>query len=208
MEYFKEWLSDLGIDSEVTAMQSNKLTSVILDGTFDAFQWGWYVEPDPNSMLSYMTCDQRGNWSDSWYCNAAYDKLYDEQQVELDLDKRVAMVKQMQQMLYEDSPYLVTAYTSIGEAFRSDRFACLVQQPNPGGVWLFQYGAYNYIHMRPASEAGDCGGDSGATKATSAAADDSVSTGMMIGLGAAGAVVIGAGGFFLMRRRATEADRE
>lgn len=208
MDYFKEWLADLGIDSEVTAMQSNKLTDVILEGTFDAFQWGWYVEPDPNSMLSYMTCGQRGNWSDSWYCDDAYDKLYADQQVELDHDKRVEMVKQMQQMLYEDSPYLVTAYNTIGEAFRSDRFACLVQQPNPGGVWLFQYGVYNYIHMRPASEAGDCGGDSGATKATSAAASDNLGTGMMLGLGAVAVVVIGAGGFFLMRRRATEADRE
>ena len=208
MNYFKEWLGDLGIDSEVTAMQSNKLTDVILEGTFDAFQWGWYVEPDPNSMLSYMTTSQLGNWSDSWYSDPTYDKLYDEQQVELDHDKRVELVKEMQKQLYEDSPYLVTAYNTIGEAFRSDRFACLVQQPNPGGIWLFQYGVYNYIHMKPASQAGDCGGDAGATKATSAAADDSVSTGMLVGLGAAAVVVIGAGGFFLLRRRATEADRE
>ncbi len=208
MDFFKEWLDDLGIDSEVTAMQSNKLTSVILDGDFDAFQWGWYVEPDPNSMLSYMTCDQRGNWSDSWYCDDTYDSLYAQQQVELDKDKRVDMVKQMQQQLYEDSPYLVTAYSTVGEAFRSDRFACMVQQPNPGGIWLFQYGTYNYRNMEPAADAGDCGGDAGATKATSAAADDSVSTGMLIGFGLVVLVVLGAGGFFLVRRTATQADRE
>ena len=28
-------------------MESNKLTNVILDGEYDAFEWGWYVEPDP-----------------------------------------------------------------------------------------------------------------------------------------------------------------
>ena len=64
---------------DLRAMESNKLTNVILDGEFDAFEWGWYVEPDPDSMLCYMTCDQRGNWSDSWYCNEEYDALYDEQ---------------------------------------------------------------------------------------------------------------------------------
>ncbi len=32
MDFFKEWLADLGIESEVTAMQSNKLTDVILEG--------------------------------------------------------------------------------------------------------------------------------------------------------------------------------
>ena len=51
----------------------------------------------------------------------------------------------MQQILYEDSPYIVTAYTTTGEAVRSDRFACFQPQPDPGGVWLVQYGAHNYI---------------------------------------------------------------
>ncbi|RYI98947.1 MAG: hypothetical protein EON52_27030, partial [Actinomycetales bacterium] len=208
MDFFKEWLGDLGIEAEVSAMQSNKLTEVILEGNFDAFQWGWYVEPDPTSMLSYMTCGQLGSWSDSWYCNDEYDALFDAQQVELDLDERVEMVEQMQQMLYQDSPYLVTAYNTIGEAFRSDRFACLVQQPNPGGIWLFQYGVYNYKNMQPAADAGDCGGDETATQASSAAADDSMSTAMLVGLGVVAVVVVGGGGVLLMRRRSTVADRE
>ena len=64
----------------------------------------------------------------------------------------------MQEILYDDAPYLVTAYTSIGEAFRSDRFACFQPQPDPGGIWLLQYGAHNYLNLRPAAEAGDCDG--------------------------------------------------
>ncbi|MGB0099709.1 MAG: ABC transporter substrate-binding protein, partial [Nocardioides sp.] len=208
MSFFQEWLADLDIDSEVTAMQSNKLTSVILDGEFDAFQWGWYVEPDPTSMLSYMTCGQRGNWSDSWYCDEEYDRLFKAQQVELDQDARVEMVKQMQERLYLDSPYLVTAYNTIGEAFRSDRFACLVQQPNPGGIWLFQYGTYNYQNMQPADQAGDCGGDADATQATDAGADDSMSTAMLVGIGVVVLAVLVGGGVVLMRRRSTESDRE
>ena len=139
---------------------------MILEGDFDAFEWGWYVEPDPSSMLSYMTCDQLGSWSDSWYCNEEYDALYEQQQTEIDPEARAEQVKQMQQILYEDAPYLVTAYSSIGEAFRSDRFACLRPQPDPGGIYLIQYGVYNYLNMRPADEAGDCGGVEGVTEAT------------------------------------------
>ena len=41
-------------------------------------------------------------------------------------------VKQMQEILYRDAPYLVTAYSSIGEAFRSDRFALLPAAARPG----------------------------------------------------------------------------
>ena len=116
-------------------------------------------------MLSYMTCGERGNWSDSWYCNEEYDALFEQQRVEQDDAARQEQVKQMQEMLYYDAPYLVTAYSTIGEAWRSDRFACLGPQPDPGGVYLVQYGVHNYVNMRPASEADECAGEEGATAA-------------------------------------------
>ncbi len=149
MNYMKEWLGNLGIDAKVTTMESSKLTNVILDGNFDMFQWGWYVEPDPDSMLSYFTCGQLGGWSDSWYCKPGYDKLYAEQHAALDQATREDEVKQMQQMLYNDAPYLNTVYNQIGEAYRSDRFHGFVQQPNPGGILLFQYGIANYLNIAP-----------------------------------------------------------
>jgi peptide/nickel transport system substrate-binding protein len=208
MDYFKEWLNDLGIKAEVNAMESNKLTNVILDGTYDAFQWGWYVEPDPDSMLSYMTCGQRGGWSDSWYCNKRYDALYTAQNADLDQSTRAADVKQMQQMVYTDAPYLVTAYNTLGEAVRSDRFACFEPQPDPSGIWLLQYGVHNYLSLRPAAQAGNC---DGATSAIGATKSASVGGGggpvMMVG----GAVVVVAmlgGGWMMMRRRATAGERE
>jgi peptide/nickel transport system substrate-binding protein len=216
MDFFKEWLADIGIDSEVTAYESSKLTNVILDGEFDTFEWGWFVEPDPDSMLSYMTCGQRGNWSDSWLCNEEYDALYEAQHVENDDAARADMVKQMQEILYEEAPYLVTAYSSIGEAFRSDRFGCFQPQPAPNGIWIQQYGAQNYLNLRPAAEAGDCdglpnvvgtaeesgGGDGGGEESSGAG------TGLLIGLGVAAGVGVVGGAVFLMRRRATADERE
>jgi peptide/nickel transport system substrate-binding protein len=214
MNYFKEWLSAIGIKSQVSTYSSSQLTDVILKGNFDAFQWGWYVEPNPDSMLSYMTCGQLGGWSDSWFCNKQYDKLYNQQHVQLNQTKRVAEVTKMQQILYADSPYLVTAYSSIGEAVRSDRFACLVPQPNPGGIWLEQYGVYNYIHMKPASEAGNCdsatagGSLSGAVAATKAGSSSSVGTGFLIGGGIVVVLILVGLGGFAMRRRSTAGNRE
>jgi peptide/nickel transport system substrate-binding protein len=211
MNYFKTWLGDLGIDSQVSTYSSSQLTNVIYKGNFDAFQWGWYVEPDPDSMLSYMTCGQRQGSSDSFYCNKAYDKLYNAQHIETDHAKRVDDIKQMQQILYRDSPYLVTAYSSIGEAVRSDRFACLVTQPNPGGIWLEQYGVYNYIHMKPAADASTCDaapGLTGAVKASSGGNDSSSSGPFLIGAGVVVVLVLVAGGITMMRRRQTVEDRE
>jgi peptide/nickel transport system substrate-binding protein len=217
MAYFKQWLSDIGIKSQVSTYSSSQLTDEIYQGNFDAFQWGWFVEPDPDSMLSYLTCGQRNGSSDSWFCNKQYDALYNQQHTATDDTQRAAEVKQMQQILYAQSPYLVTAYSSVGEAVRSDRFACLVPQPNPGGIWIEQYGVYNYIHMKPAAEASTCdtatstAGDtlSGAVKATTSdSSSSSAGTGFLIGAGVVLLVLLVGGGVFALRRRATAGDRE
>jgi peptide/nickel transport system substrate-binding protein len=213
MDYFKEWLAELGIDSEIRAVESNRLTEIILEGEYDAFEWGWYVEPDPGSMLSYLTCDQLASWNDAWYCNEEYDRLYKAQNTELDDERRAEMVKEMQEILHMDAPYLVTTYSGVGEAFRSDRFACFQPQPDPGGIWLFQYGAENYLNLRPADEAGDCGGITSAVGAeTSNAAassdDDTSSTAVLVGGAVVLVLLFAGGGLVMARRRATAGDRE
>ena len=216
MDFFAEWLADLGIDSETTVMESNKLTNVIIDGDYDAFEWGWYVEPDPDSMLAYLTCDQRGVWNDSWWCSEQYDTLYAQQNGENDDVERQDLVKQMQELYYYNAPYLVTANTSIAEAFRSDRWACLQQQPDPGGILLFQYGIRNYLSVRPADEAGDCDGVESALGSEGSPSagggggtdDEGSSTGVLVGGGALLAALVLGGGVFAVRRRGTAADRE
>jgi peptide/nickel transport system substrate-binding protein len=203
MKYFEEWLADIGIESDVTAMESSKLTNVILDGDFDAFQWGWYVEPDPDSMLSYMTCGQRGSWSDSWYCNDKYDQLYKQQHSELDDATRAEEVKQMQEILFRDSPYLVTAYSNIGEAYRCDRFEGFVPQPDPDGVLLFQYGVNSYLNMYPTTECGQSADDAQAAGAATASTDDGIGTGAIIGVGVVLLVIVGGAGGVIAYRRST-----
>jgi peptide/nickel transport system substrate-binding protein len=212
MDFFSEWLSEIGIDTDVETYESSKLTDVILEGNFDLFEWGWYVEPDPSSILSYMTCDQRGNWSDSWYCNEEYDALFEQQQQEMDPATRQDLVKQMQEILYRDAPYLVTAYWTTGEAVRSDRFACLQPQPDPGGVWLIQYGIHNYLNVRPADEAGDCDGVESASRPAGETSGEPESGGVdsSVWLAVGGVAVAAAAvvGVMALRRRGSAGDRE
>jgi peptide/nickel transport system substrate-binding protein len=227
LTYFSGWLKQLGIKSQVTTMNSNKLTNVILAGNFDIFEWGWYVDADPDSMLSYMTCAQRGNWSDSWYCNPQYDALYKAQKSELDHAKRVQIIDQMQQMLYQDAPYLVTVYNTDGEALRTDLFACMEPQPDPGGVLALQLGVHNYIAVRPAADAGNCDGVTTAIGAVATSATASPSAGSSTSPGTPAPttatsgggiptwlyvggvlVIVVVGGVVMMRRRANAGDRE
>ncbi|HET6938672.1 MAG TPA: ABC transporter substrate-binding protein [Nocardioides sp.] len=210
MDLFQGWLGELGIDSEVTAMDGPALGDRILEGTYDVFQWDWYVEPDPDGILADFTCDQRGGLNDSNYCDADYDAMYQAQNGEMDKDKRAEIVHQMQQQLYEDAPYLVTAETGIGEAVRNDRFACFQPQPDPGGVWLVQYGVRNYTLFRPAADAGDCDGVTSALGANAESGNDSsgeFSKALVIG-GSVVAVLVIVGVVVMLRRRSTAAERE
>jgi peptide/nickel transport system substrate-binding protein len=152
--------------------------------------------------------------SDSWYCNKEYDAMYTQQNGETDHDKRVEIVQKMQEQLYKDAPYIVVAETTQGQAVRTDRFACFQPQPDPGGVWLVQYGGRNYNLLRPASKAGDCDGIASAIGANtsddggSSSADDGGSNAVGWVIGGVVALGLVAGGVVLMRRRGSHAERE
>src|SRR5207253_2609443 len=83
---------------------------------FDLAMWDWVPLIDPDFMLSVLTCGQYGGWSDSGYCNSAYDKMYQQQGQTLDPAGRRQVIYQMQQMIYKDRPYIFLNYVDVIEA--------------------------------------------------------------------------------------------
>ena len=66
------WFKDVGIkvklvgDGLVDADRHHpRYEGDVLTPDYDMFIWGWYLDFDPGSMLSYFTESQIGNWSDS-----------------------------------------------------------------------------------------------------------------------------------------------
>ncbi|CAB5037828.1 MAG: hypothetical protein F2911_09430 [Actinobacteria bacterium] len=178
--FIKGYFAAVGVEVTTKVISSDALTEIIGQGNFDIFEWGWVVEPDPNYQLSTFTCANRSyvdggstyaNLSDSFYCNPAYDALFEQQGVETDVAKRTAMIKQMQQMLYDDAPYILTYYYDNPEAYRSDRFTGFVPQPAPKGSLLFQYGTWSYENLKPVSEVTATPESPGSTNTASAAPD-------------------------------------
>jgi peptide/nickel transport system substrate-binding protein len=171
VEYVRDWLGEIGIKANVQIMSEDNLTEVIGQGNYDMFQWGWVVEPDPDFQLSVFTCDQRSyddggtvaaGWSDSFYCDPEYDKLYAKQKTILDPAARAEVVKQAQKKLYDDVVYsVIWAYDNL-EAYRDDRFTGFQRQPSDGGSIVFQYGTYTYRMVEPVTERkADGGGNVG-----------------------------------------------
>lgn len=95
---------------------------------FDLAMWDWIPGMDPDFILSILGCNQYGSWSDSGYCNAAYDKLYQTQGVAVNPQRRLRIVYQMQQMIYTARPYIVLTNDDEVDAW-SPHFAGIVESP-------------------------------------------------------------------------------
>jgi peptide/nickel transport system substrate-binding protein len=95
---------------------------------FDLAMWDWIPNIDPDFILSILGCNQYGAWSDTGYCNPAYDKLYQEQGVAVNPQKRRLIVDQMQQMIYNQRPYIVLTNDDQIDVW-STHFAGIVESP-------------------------------------------------------------------------------
>jgi peptide/nickel transport system substrate-binding protein len=111
-------LSQSAYDNTTAFTEITKPNNKYLD--FDMMMWDWVGYIDPDFMLSVVGCDQYGGWSDTGYCNPAYDKLYAQQGLATDPAKRKQIVWKMQQILYRDKPYIQIAQLQLIFAYRKN----------------------------------------------------------------------------------------
>jgi peptide/nickel transport system substrate-binding protein len=104
-------------------------------------------DPDPDFILSVLTCGQINGWQDANYCDTEYDALYAQQHTELDREARAEMVRQMVARQYSEAPYAVLWNVDYIEAYRSDRWQGLTPLPAQGGLlWTaFGFGPYGSL---------------------------------------------------------------
>jgi peptide/nickel transport system substrate-binding protein len=218
VQFVQGWLEDLGITVETKIVSEDSLIELNGQGDFDIFEWGWGVEPDPDYQLSTFTCAQRSSeedgtiyagLSDSHFCNEEYDTLYTEQATETDAGKRAEIVKQMQQILYDEAPYAVTYYPDMLQARRTDAAHNFVAQPTTSadgqpGRELFQFGTWAYSSMQPGAAPTD--GASGEAAASDDSGGSSFNPAILAGI--VGLVVIGVVAAVLLGRRRPDEDVE
>ncbi len=171
---FAGWFKDVGIKVTVEVMDEGALmdrqyeyTGDTFTPNYDLFLWGWYLDFDPGSMLSYFTADQIESWSDCNWTDSEYEQLYKQQAEELDTSKRKPLVDRMQQILYEQTPYIVTDYGPDFEAYNIDKWQGYIHIPDPNGNVLLPpfgngCGYANFLSMEPkvAEASTDSGGSS------------------------------------------------
>jgi peptide/nickel transport system substrate-binding protein len=193
--FISDWLEQAGIRVNTKAVSDNTLTDDIYAADYDMFIWGWGSDPDPDFILSVLTCGQFMFWSDTFWCDKEYSRLYEVQKTQLDLDERAETIHEMQRIAYEESPYVIFFYDNALEAYRTDTFTGWTRQPEDVGPLVSSTGAiYTAENLKPVSAA------------TPAAAEEGgISPAILIAIvGGAVAVLIA---FYYLRRRESEEDR-
>jgi peptide/nickel transport system substrate-binding protein len=123
-ELLTEMWSAVGVTLELQAVDPDALTAACCPAfDYDILLWGWGSDPDPNLLLSvYATSEIPNGYNETGYSNPAYDDLYVQQGVELDLEKRRQLVWQMQEIVFNDVVYVIPFYEQSIQAYRVDKF--------------------------------------------------------------------------------------
>ena len=133
---------------------------MILEGEFDVFHWGWYVEPDPDSILSRLHLRRSGAapptrgtaTRSTTRCTKPQNAEIDDDEADRD-DQADAGDHLPGLALPRDSRTRRTARPSAPTGSRASS-----RSPTPAASCWCSTARYNYTLLRPADEAGDCDG--------------------------------------------------
>ena len=87
-------------------------------------------------------------WNQSVWSDPKYDALFALQGRELDPQKRKATAWQMQQIVYEQSPFIPLIYSRSQEAYNTKQWTGWVNSPakDGGPFYTFQTDSYRLVH--------------------------------------------------------------
>jgi len=187
------WFKQLGLKVDYSTIDEGALENKVWNyqgnvfvPNFDMYVWSWDGYNDPGQTLSTMTGNQIESTNEPAWANAQFDQLNTRQFATLDLEQRKQIIWQMQQIMYEQTPWIVTCYPDHLEAFNNDKWTGWTRVTNDQGPVFFSGGnVESYLSLVPKSGAAKKG-----------------ATGVWLALGIAGAVVvIAVAAWWIVRRR-------
>ncbi len=132
--------------------------------------------------------DQIAGWSDSAYSNPEFDELYMQQSQTVDEAQRKEIVWQMQEILWEETPYITLVYATNLEAHSNAVGGVGPLAGGDGGVIYNADNVDTYTNVRPVT-------------AETTTEEESSNTGLIIAIVVIAAVVIAVLAFVLTRKR-------
>jgi len=187
------YLKSVGIKARLEVMDEGAFSDILYGKHgVDMYVWAWGGDLDPSYQLSAFTTDQILNNNDSCYSNPEYDKLFAEQATTVDRAQRVAIVHQMEQILYNDDPYVVLYFATNLQAYRADRWTGWQMAPVGAPSVVMNYMRGTYMDVQPVAAQQSNGGGLG--------------TAAIIAIVAGAAIIVGIIVWLVLRRRPKEVE--
>ncbi len=128
---------------------------------FDVYLWAWDGYFDAGQTLDCFTTDQIENNNELAWSNTEFDRLDALQNRTIDENQRAEIIKQMQQVMYQDCPVIVITHPYKLGAYRTDKWEGW-QPSNYGNGPAFagQINAWAYSNLQPKTATASGGGTS------------------------------------------------
>jgi peptide/nickel transport system substrate-binding protein len=164
------WFGDVGIKIKLAVYDDGVYYDRIwnYDGNtfapdFDMYLWYWDGYFDPGQTLDCFSTAQIENNNELAWSNAEFDRLDGVQSSTMDPNQRAEVIKQMQQVMYEDCPVIVLTHPYKLEAYRTDKWTGWERANyGTGPAFAGQINPWAYYNMEPKTATASGGGSSSA----------------------------------------------
>jgi peptide/nickel transport system substrate-binding protein len=117
---------------------------------FDAYVWQWDGYHDPGQTLDCFITDQIEGWNEMAWSNPTFDELDTQQNQTFDEEARADIIRQMQQVMYEDAAAIVTVFPYKLQVYRVDRWEGWQRAlDGKGPAFLSATFPWSYMEVQP-----------------------------------------------------------
>jgi peptide/nickel transport system substrate-binding protein len=187
------WLQQLGLTIKLAIVDPGALEADMYNGhgttwqpNFDLIVWEWTGYFDPGQTLDALTTSEIGNLNDPYWSDPQYDQLAVTQASAVDPQQRAKIIWQMQQIMYQQSPWIPLTYPENLEAINTAKWTGWTQLWGTGPAWNCEGNISSYLDLRPVT----------ATAATASSSGSSATVAVFVII-----IVIAAGVAFVVVRR-------
>ena len=153
------WFKKLGLKTELSILDPGALQARVWNfkgdayiPDFDMYVWDWAGYSDPGQTLSAEIAAQIGNTNEPCWANVEYDKLNSQQAATLDAKARKDLIWRMQQIMYEQTPWVVLSYPQYLEAYNTAKWSGWVRMNDgKGPAFLTTGNVQSYVDLKPQS---------------------------------------------------------
>ncbi len=162
------WMRQLGLGVDFRVIDEGALEDRLWNykgdtyaPDFDLYLWDWDGYDDPGQTLATLTSVQIESWNEPCWSDAEYDKLATEQAATLDPQARKELIWRMQQIIYEQTPWVVLTYPEHLEAYRTDKWTGWTRVMAGNGPAFYTAGNIDtYLNLEPKAVEAASGGSS------------------------------------------------